>query len=223
LDYLEDRFGKGTVQRINGMLKKKYDPGMWKTISGGLEVEKLWENYCDTYCIERPPKPSPNPSPNPPSEDNHQPVAEESVSSQETPTPTPPPSTILSSLPQETPTATPSIASSSDIWPFAGNTPLAQIMMDRLKNITFDGSSSGSKYVEAFEQLIDRVQPDMCVEDRFLLLVFPLFFKINFFFWIVREESIGNIAGRGANNRDRRQAFEAMRRLLLDMITIMKD
>jgi hypothetical protein len=52
LDYLCERFGPNTVKNINLALKDtKYTPNLWLTISSGIPVETLWEDYRKAYNL----------------------------------------------------------------------------------------------------------------------------------------------------------------------------
>ena len=55
LDYLERRFGDGTVRRINERLRLEHYDGaaFWPGLLGH-KVEKLWEDYADAVKHERP-------------------------------------------------------------------------------------------------------------------------------------------------------------------------
>lgn len=58
LEWLEQRFGVGTVMAINECMNhKKYCDDMWPTFCGGLKVEELWEEYKRVYEIGKPKKP----------------------------------------------------------------------------------------------------------------------------------------------------------------------
>ncbi|KAK3936768.1 plant basic secretory protein [Diplogelasinospora grovesii] len=51
LDYLEHRFGDGTVRRINEKLRlQKYDPKLFWTELLGRPVEQLWEDYASSVA-----------------------------------------------------------------------------------------------------------------------------------------------------------------------------
>ncbi|KAL7273508.1 hypothetical protein RUND412_003624 [Rhizina undulata] len=46
LDYLEARFGRGTVPRINEYLRNnRYSPSMWTTLFSGVGVDELYSDY----------------------------------------------------------------------------------------------------------------------------------------------------------------------------------
>jgi len=46
LDWIEERYGKGTVRELNeGMREREWDDGMFKEVTG-RKVEKLWKMYC---------------------------------------------------------------------------------------------------------------------------------------------------------------------------------
>ncbi|KAI5853068.1 peptidase of plants and bacteria-domain-containing protein [Morchella snyderi] len=55
LEWLEQRFGEGTVARVNGLLGNgKYKVGMWEEVCSGCGVESLWEEYRKLYGIGGP-------------------------------------------------------------------------------------------------------------------------------------------------------------------------
>ncbi|PWW76663.1 BSP-domain-containing protein [Tuber magnatum] len=178
LDYLCSRFGNDTVKRINLAMKHtKYTPELWMTISGGIPIEKLWDDYRTAFSLH--PTPKPEPGDGEKEKEGYAVIAKEEAT-------TPPPSkteakpsqSVEKPLPiPPTPIATyvsgmrrSGSPSSGDVWPFAADTPAAHVMLDRLKNMRFEGKSDATRYLLEFEALIDRLQPEMSDADRKLLL-----------------------------------------------------
>ena len=62
LEYLEQRFGKGTVRRINGRLGEgQYDEKkLFQDCCGGHSVDQLWKDYGDDLKKKRSAEVSPN-------------------------------------------------------------------------------------------------------------------------------------------------------------------
>jgi len=59
LDYIESRYGEGTVRRINEKLRlHKYKAKPFWTELVGRPVEQLWGDYCDHINEEEPGKSS---------------------------------------------------------------------------------------------------------------------------------------------------------------------
>lgn len=55
LEWLEQRFGEGTVRRVNSLLGRgKYREGMWEEVCSGCGVEALWREYRELYGIGEP-------------------------------------------------------------------------------------------------------------------------------------------------------------------------
>lgn len=162
------------------MKHSEYTPELWMTISGGIPVEKLWDDYKTAFSLH--PTPKPEPGDGEKEKEGYSVVAKEEAT-------TPPPSKIEAKPPQSvekplpippTPIAThvsgmrlPRSPGSGDVWPFAADMPAAHIMLDRLKNMRFEGTSDATRYLLEFEALIDRLQPEMSDTDRRLLLVIP--------------------------------------------------
>lgn len=152
------------------------------TISGGVPVEKLWEDYKTAFNLH--PTPKPEPGDGEKEKEGYAVVVEEEAA-------TLPPNKIEAKPPQSmekplpippTPIAThasgmrhPRSPGTGDVWPFAADTPAAHIMLDRLKNMRFEGKSDATRYLLEFEALIDRLQPEMSDTDKKLLLVIRLF------------------------------------------------
>ncbi|RPA98641.1 BSP-domain-containing protein [Choiromyces venosus 120613-1] len=178
LDYLCSRFGNDTVKRINLALKHStYTPELWVTISGGIPIEKLWDDYKTAFNLH--PTPAPEPSDPEKEKEGYAVVAqEEAIPPPPSKTEPKPPQSIEKPLPiPPTPIVTYGSSmrrsgspGSGDVWPFAANTPVAHIMLDRLKNMRFEGKSGATRYILEFEALIDRLQPEMSDVDKKLLL-----------------------------------------------------
>jgi hypothetical protein len=62
-------------------------------------------------------------------------------------------------------------SSEYDPFPFRGEAAMVDIWATRLKNMRFDGSRDGKRFVKEFEGLLTRVNPQMEPEDKRLLLV----------------------------------------------------
>lgn len=183
MDYLCDRFGPNTVKHINLALKdKKYTPDIWLAVSGGIPVETLWEQYCEAFNLKPPNRPGGGAK-----DSDYLVVSNDKATTAQGPAKTPvqqPPTSTTSATSTATAAsgsnvsvAPPESSAPSDVWPFSGDTPLAHVMVDRLKHMTFDGTSDATRYILEFEALIDRLQPEMTDEDKKLLLVciLPLF------------------------------------------------
>ncbi|KAI9816319.1 MAG: hypothetical protein M1826_001854 [Phylliscum demangeonii] len=68
LDYLEDRFGDGTVRRLNGRLRdvEYHEKAFWKE-AVGCSVHRLWVDYAEWLERQTPPQaPDPPSEPDPP-------------------------------------------------------------------------------------------------------------------------------------------------------------
>lgn len=58
LEWLEERFGEGTVMAINGcMRKEQYCEDIWGTLCRGGKVKELWGEYQKVYGIGEPKEP----------------------------------------------------------------------------------------------------------------------------------------------------------------------
>lgn len=181
LDWLEDVYGPGTVVWINAQLRgRKYDPGMWELLSGGRDVDALWESYAEFYSIggsKRRTKPSK------PSKPVHEPAA--AASAMTVPLvavyhAAPPPDRATFTVTQETEVVAqgpdsveslPDTMEPYDPFAFGGETALVEIFRQRLAELRFDGTKDGKRFVKEFEGLVQRVVPGISEEDRRLLLV----------------------------------------------------
>ena len=165
---------------INAQLgSAAYDPAMWEVLSRGKPVEVLWERYCEFFCIggdkRRPP--SKPPVVKPVLEDvsiqapavlvyNAAPPTDRA-----TVTVTQPTNPVDGSVPSSTGYSISSSASEYDPFALSGKDALAAVFAKRLKNLTFDGTRDGKRFVKEFEGLVVRVFPRMSDEDKRLLLV----------------------------------------------------
>ncbi|KAA8910515.1 peptidase of plants and bacteria-domain-containing protein [Sphaerosporella brunnea] len=185
LDWIEDTFGAGSVAWINSYLQEsEYSDGMWQELCGGQTVEALWDTYKRCYDLEG----AETAAPVIPTEAVKL-SADVSITTEEIPVYNAAPAPGVSSgehdrntlvvVDQET-EGVESIAdshdssSSFDQFPYRGEAATADIFAERLKNLTFDGTRDGKRFVKEFEALVDRVNPQMPEADKRLLLVTAL-------------------------------------------------
>jgi hypothetical protein len=179
LDWMESKFGDGLVRRLNAALEEKYTEDMWEGLVG-KGVEELWEEYCAEFEMRG-------------GGDGGCRVQEREVPrGLELGMTIPPPLVAVYNAAPPPPTqrtlvvleseadargvesigdSQPSTVSSFDPWLTGTATALTEVMAKRLKNLVFDGTSDGKRFVKEFEALVDKVQPDINDEDKRLLLV----------------------------------------------------
>ncbi|CAZ80407.1 unnamed protein product [Tuber melanosporum] len=156
LDYLCSRFGNDTVKRVNLSMKhSKYTPELWMTISGGIPVEKLWDDYKTAFNLHPTPKPEPG--------DDEEAKEDYVVIAKEEATTSPPrkteaknPQSVGEPLPVPlTPTSThafsmcsPGSPGPGDARPFAAGTPAAQAMLDRSRDTTSEEKPDATRLID---------------------------------------------------------------------------